>query len=149
MPLFSVIHGPNLNLLGTREPNIYGTESLDDINSALRRKADALEVEIEVFQSNHEGQLVDRIQSCASRVDGIIINAAAYSHTSVAIRDAISALEPQLPCVEVHLSIPGARETFRKNNVLEDIVSGRIEGFRGLSYLLALSALSTIVATRG
>jgi len=149
MPLISVIHGPNLNLLGTREPEIYGSQTLDDINSALRRKADELGLDIEFFQSNHEGQLVDHIQSCRERTQGIIINAAAYTHTSVAIRDAISALGPDLPSIEVHLSVPGAREAFRKNNLLEDVVRGRIEGFQGLSYLLALSALSTIVATRG
>ena len=149
MTLISVIHGPNLNLLGTREPDIYGDQTLDDINSALRRKADELGLDIEFFQSNHEGRLVDHIQSCRGRTQGIIINAAAYTHTSVAIRDAISALGPNLPTIEVHLSIPGARESFRKTNMLEDVVHGRIEGFQGMSYLLALNALSAIVATRG
>lgn len=149
MALISVIHGPNLNLLGTREPEIYGTETLDDINSALRRTGEDLEIEIEDFQSNHEGHIVDHIQSCQGRVDGIIINAAAYTHTSVAIRDALSALGADLPIIEVHLSVPGSREPFRKNNMLEDVVLGRIEGFQGLSYLLALSALSTIVGARG
>jgi 3-dehydroquinate dehydratase-2 len=149
MSLISVIHGPNLNLLGQREPEIYGQESLDQIDAALRRNASDLGIDIESFQSNHEGAIVDRIQTCPGRVQGLIINAAAYTHTSVAIRDAICALGPELPCVEVHLSVPGARENFRKINLLEDVVAGRIEGFGALSYLLALSALSTIVASRG
>jgi len=149
MSLISVIHGPNLNLLGNREPEIYGTDTLDDIDAALRRNASELGLELESFQSNHEGAIVDRIQSCSGRAEGLIINAAGYTHTSVAIRDALSALAPTLPCIEVHLSVPGARESFRKNNLLEDIVAGRIEGFGALSYLLALSALSTIVASRG
>ncbi len=101
-PLVSVIHGPNLNLLGTREPEIYGTETLDEINATLRQEANALALGIEFLQSNHEGSLVDHLQSCRDRVQGIILNAAAYTHTSVAIRDAILSLDNTIPVIEVH-----------------------------------------------
>ena len=148
-PLVSVIHGPNLNLLGTREPEIYGTETLDEINATLRQEASALALGIEFLQSNHEGNLVDHLQSCRGRVQGIILNAAAYTHTSVAIRDAILSLDNTIPVIEVHLSIPGSRESFRKVNMVEDVVHGRIEGFGSMSYVLALKALSTLVARRG
>jgi len=147
--LISVIHGPNLNLLGTREPEIYGTETLDQINVTLRQEASTLALGIEFLQSNHEGNLVDHLQACRGRVQGIILNAAAYTHTSVAIRDAILSLDNTIPVIEVHLSIPGSRESFRKVNMIEDIVDGRIEGFGSMSYLLALKALSTLVAKRG
>ena len=148
-PLISVVHGPNLNLLGTREPTIYGTESLEDINNTLRQEATILGFDIEFFQSNHEGNLVDQLQSCRNRVQGIVINPAAYTHTSVAIRDAILTLDQAIPIIEVHLSVPGSRESFRKVNMVEDVVSGRIEGFGSMSYLLALKALSKLVAMRG
>ncbi len=149
MALISVIHGPNLNLLGTREPEIYGTQTLVDIDDGLIEEGTRLGVEVETFQSNHEGAIVDRIQSLIGRANALILNAAAYTHTSIAIRDAVAAIAPQIPTVEVHLSIPGAREAFRHHSHLEGVVSGRIEGFGGLSYLLALKAVSTLLARRG
>lgn len=149
MALISVIHGPNLNLLGTREPDIYGTQTLVDIDDGLIEEGARLGVEVETFQSNHEGAIVDRIQSLIGRANALILNAAAYTHSSIAIRDAVAAMAPQIPTVEVHLSIPGAREAFRHHSHLEGVVSGRIEGFGGLSYLLALKAVSTLLARRG
>ncbi len=147
--LVSVVHGPNLNLLGTREPAVYGTATLDDIHQALLALAPSLGVEVETFQSNHEGALVDHLQGCRGRVDAVLLNAAAYTHTSVAIRDAIAALRPPLLVIEVHLSVPEAREPFRRTNLLTGVVDGRIAGFGALSYVLALRAASTLIASRG
>ena len=149
MALISVIHGPNLNLLGAREPDIYGSDTLEDVDRSLRASAVALGHELETLQSNHEGVLVDRIQSCRGRAAAIVLNAAAYTHTSVAIRDAVTAVSPDVPTIEVHLSVPGAREAFRHNSFLEGVVCGRIEGFGALSYVLALRAASTLIARRG
>jgi 3-dehydroquinate dehydratase-2 len=147
--LVSVIHGPNLNLLGTRRPDVYGSESLADIELALNTLAKELDLELEHFQSNHEGALIDRLQSCRGRADAVILNAAGYTHTSVAIADAVEALAGAPPVIEVHLSIPEAREVFREKSLLARVVAGRVEGFRGLSYLLALRAASALIARRG
>ena len=134
-----VLHGPNLNLLGQREPGLYGSSSLAAIDAALEQQAAALGVEIACFQSNHEGALVDRIQQAAGACDGILINAAAYTHTSVAIRDALLAVS--LPFVEVHLSNTHARENFRHRSLLADRALGVICGFGPTSYRLALEGL--------
>lgn len=133
------IHGPNLNLLGSREPGLYGTASLEQINAELDQRAQGLGVRIDCFQSNHEGALVDRIQQARGRVDGILINAAAYTHTSIAIRDALLAVA--IPYVELHLSNTHAREPFRHHSTLADRAVGVICGFGAASYGLALEGL--------
>lgn len=148
MPLVSVIHGPNLNLLGLREPELYGSETLEALNQRLLNEAEHLGLELELFQSNHEGELVDRIQQARERAEVLVLNAAGYTHSSVAIRDAVAAIRP-LPTLEVHLTLPAQREPFRRRNLLEGVVKGRIEGFGGLSYLLALRAASELIAARG
>jgi len=136
-----VIHGPNLNLLGTREPGHYGTQTLADINQQLIELGDNLGLEISSFQSNHEGELVDQIQSAAANhIDGIIINPAAYTHTSIALRDAM--LASQIPFVEVHLSNIHSREEFRHRSMLADAASGIVAGFGAASYTLALRGLN-------
>ncbi len=134
-----VLHGPNLNLLGRREPGIYGTLSLDDINSALEALASEFECNLAFVQSNSEGALVDAIQDAADRFDGILINPAAYTHTSIALRDAMAAVG--LPFVEVHLSNIHSRESFRHKSYLAPLALGQICGFGLDSYLLGLRAL--------
>ncbi len=134
-----VIHGPNLNLLGSREPEIYGTDSLDSIDRELVKRASANRVEVETFQSNSESGIVDAIQQAAGDgVDFILINPAAFTHTSVAIRDAF--LATQIPFIELHLSNVHARDLFRRHSYLSDIAIGVICGFGKNSYLLALDA---------
>ncbi len=137
-----VIHGPNLDLLGAREPDIYGKETMDSINGELKKAAEKEKVTMEFFQSNHEGDIVDII----SRTDanGIIINPAAYTHTSVAIRDAISARK-DIPVVEVHLSNIYGREEFRHKSLIAPVAVGQISGFGKQSYVLGLIALSGII----
>lgn len=149
MALIAVIHGPNLNLLGTREVEIYGKETLADIDRALDALAAELGHTIEPFQSNSEGALIDRIQAARGRAQAVVLNAGGYTHTSVALRDAVLAIGPDVPVIEVHLTNPGAREAFRRRNLLQDVVRGRIEGFGSLSYLLALRAASALIAARG
>ncbi len=139
-----VVHGPNLNLLGTREPGVYGAETLASIEERLRALAAELGVSLEFFQSNHEGALVDRIQAARGRADGILINPAAYTHTSVAIRDALLAVG--LPFVEVHLSNVHAREPFRHRSLLSDRALGVVMGFGAESYLLGLRGLAIHLA---
>lgn len=139
-----VIHGPNLNMLGTREPDIYGQATLEDINSDLAQKAENLSVEVDTFQSNHEGELVEKIQDAGGRYDGLIINPAAYTHTSVAIRDAVLLLE--IPVIEIHMSNIYKREPFRQKSMLSDVVSGQIAGFGTNSYSLALEAITGIIS---
>ncbi len=131
-----VLHGPNLNLLGSREPARYGTLSLDEINLRMADLARSKGVDLVVFQSNSEGALVDRIQEARGRCDAIVINAAAYTHTSIAIRDAILAVE--LPVIEVHLSNIYQREPFRHVSRIADVVIGQVTGFGVQSYLLGL-----------
>lgn len=139
-----VLHGPNLNLLGSREPELYGSATLADIDSALGALAGELGLAIESFQSNSEGELVTALQSARGRVAGVLINAAAYTHTSVAIRDAVLTLE--LPVIEVHLSNIHRREEFRHKSLLSDVVDGVVLGFGMDSYLLALRGLAGILA---
>jgi 3-dehydroquinate dehydratase-2 len=134
-----VLHGPNLNLLGTREPGIYGTTTLSDINARLIAIAEKQGIQVECLQSNAEGMLVDAIQQAADTHQGILINAAAYTHTSVAIRDAIAAVK--LPTVEVHLSNIYRREEFRHHSYIAAVVLGQVSGFGPQSYYLGLHAL--------
>ena len=134
-----VLNGPNLNLLGTREPEIYGSLTLADINECLRRRAEAAGVEIEFMQSNHEGVLVDAIQAARGVADYIILNAAAFTHYSIAIRDAIAAVE--VPVIEVHLSNIHQREAFRHKSVIAPVVLGQIAGLGAESYMAALEAI--------
>jgi len=138
-----VIHGPNLNLLGDREPEIYGRTSLAEIDRRLRALGRELGVTVETFQSNSEGAIVDRIQQARGRADVLVINPAAYTHTSVAIRDAVGALG--VPVIEVHLSNVYRREPFRHHSTLADIAHGRIMGFGPESYMLALRAAAGLV----
>jgi len=135
----AVIHGPNLNLLGTREPEQYGSMTLDGINQALRGIAKEMGVELSTFQSNGEGELVSHIQQEGAKASGILINPGAYTHTSVAIRDALLAVDK--PTVEVHLSNTSAREEFRRRSLIADIVVGRIMGLGAHSYQLGLQGL--------
>lgn len=138
-----VLHGPNLNLLGSREPELYGTLTLDEINGALLALAAELGCEAAFFQSNSEGALVDRIQSAPHECAGILINPAAYTHTSVAIRDALSAVA--LPTVEVHLSNIHRREEFRQKSFVAPVALGQISGFGLDSYLLGFRALFNLI----
>ena len=138
-----VIHGPNLNMLGKREPDIYGHESLAEIDARLKETGEKLGVEVETFQSNHEGALVDKIQQAVDTVHGIVINPAAYTHTSVAIRDALAMLA--VPIVEIHLSNIHRREPFRHTSLIADIVAARIAGFGSHGYLLALEGLAEML----
>lgn len=132
-----VLHGPNLNLLGTREPEIYGHTTLADVHDAMEARARADGIQVESFQSNHEGQLIDRVQAAASEgVDFIIINPAGYSHTSVALRDALAAVS--IPYVEVHLSNIHAREPFRHHSYFSDRAIGVICGLGAYGYMAAL-----------
>lgn len=138
-----VIHGPNLNLLGTREVNVYGTTTINDINDELQKTARSKGVELEIMQSNHEGEIVEAIGKAKPACSAILINPAAYTHTSVAIRDAISAVN--LPAVEVHLSNIYAREDFRHTSLIAPVARGQISGFGKMSYILGLEALIDIL----
>jgi 3-dehydroquinate dehydratase-2 len=137
-----VIHGPNLNLLGEREPQVYGSVTLEDINKSLEEQAKKSGVELKTYQSNHEGELVEAIQNARNWADVIIINPAAYTHTSVAIRDALSAVN--VPAIEVHLSNIHARENFRQSSHVSPVSVGQVVGFGKNSYLLALQAATLI-----
>jgi 3-dehydroquinate dehydratase-2 len=143
-PTILVLNGPNLNLLGVREPQTYGRETLADIEEACLERGAALELEVDFRQSNHEGQLVDWIQEARETADGIVINAAAYTHTSVAIRDALVASE--LPVIEVHLSNIYKREEFRHHSFISAVARGVICGFGGHGYELALEAMARLLS---
>jgi 3-dehydroquinate dehydratase-2 len=138
-----VIHGPNLNMLGKREPHIYGHQSLGEINDQMLERGRKLGIEVETFQSNHEGVIVDKIQQTMGECHGIIINPAAYTHTSVAIRDALAMLE--IPVVEIHLSNIHKREPFRHQSMIADIAAARIAGFGSQGYMLALEGLARMI----
>ena len=136
-----IIHGPNLNLLGSRETGIYGVKSIDEINNSLKRLAKELGVDITVKQSNHEGEIVDMIQK-SKDYSAIVINPAAYTHTSIAIRDAITAVN--IPAVEVHLSNIHQREEFRQKSLIAPVAAGQVSGFGPESYMLGLRAAVSI-----
>lgn len=138
-----VIHGPNLNMLGKREPDIYGHQTLGQINSKLKAQADKRGLRIESFQSNHEGDIVEKIQHAQGTFHGIIINPAAYTHTSIAIRDALMMLD--IPIVEIHLSNIYKREPFRHTSMISDIVTAQISGFGPHGYILALDGLAQML----
>jgi len=138
-----VIHGPNLRMLGLREPALYGTHTLEQINEALEDEAKDLGVELRLLQSDHEGEIVEAIHNAHGWAQGIVINAAGYTHTSVAIRDAIEAV--RLPTVEVHLSNVHAREEFRHRSLIAAVCAGQVCGFGAMSYLLGLRAVSYLV----
>jgi 3-dehydroquinate dehydratase II len=139
-----VVHGPNLNMIGSREPDIYGSQSLEDINQAILAEAKTLEMDVHIVQTNHEGEMVEEIQNAGKQANALIINPAAYTHTSVAILDAIKAIA--IPAIEVHLSNVHAREDFRHHSFIAGVVVGRIMGFGAESYLLALRAAKSILS---
>lgn len=138
-----VIHGPNLNLTGLREPGIYGKDTIESINNEISVYAGECGFECEIFQSNHEGAIIDKIHDAIDNFDGIVLNAGAYTHYSYAIRDAIAAV--RLPCVEVHMSNIHSREEFRHTSVIAPVCAGQISGFGKNSYKLAVSALKNII----
>ncbi len=135
-----VIHGPNLNLLGEREPGVYGNTNIETLNDNILERAKEQGLKCEIFQSNHEGAIIDKLHSARLQFDGVIINAGAYTHYSYAIRDAIAAIK--IPCIEVHISNVFAREEFRSKSVIAPVCKGSISGFGLNSYYLAIMALS-------
>lgn len=141
-----VIHGPNLRLLGRREPEVYGTATLDDINRAIEELGTELGVEVEAFQSNSEGAILDHLEEASQRAHGVIINPGGLTHTSVALRDALVGVD--LPFVEVHLSNTAARERFRRHSFLAPVAAGVVLGFGSQGYLLALRGLVARISDR-
>ncbi len=142
-----VLNGPNLNLLGIREPHVYGSDTLDDVRRLAAERAAELGLEIDFRQSNSEGELVDWIQEARGSADGIVINAGAYTHTSVALLDALAAVD--LPVVEVHLSNLFKREAFRHRSYVAPVAAGLIAGFGARGYALAIEAAASLVGGRG
>jgi 3-dehydroquinate dehydratase-2 len=143
MPKILILNGPNLNMLGLREPEIYGAQTLDEIKGACLEKAKEFNFEIDFRQTNHEGVLVDWIQEAAAGFDGLIINAAAYTHTSIALHDALKILK--IPVVEVHLSDPKKREAFRHFSYVESVAKATISGRGGEGYALALAQIAALL----
>ena len=138
-----VIHGPNLNMLGTREPEKYGTSTLEEINTRLINHGKTIGLHVESFQSNHEGDIVEKIQLARASYNGLIINPAAYTHSSIAIRDAILLLD--MPVIEIHLSNIYKRESFRHHSLMADVVTGQITGFGMKGYIMALDAIAGLI----
>ena len=144
MKKIRIIHGPNLNFTGLREKHVYGSEFIEDINLRIMDSASEMDIDLEIFQSNVEGEIINYIQSCHYEgVDGIVINPGAFTHYSYAVRDAIASIS--FPVVEVHLSNTAAREEFRKQSVTAAVCAGQITGFGGFSYILGLYALLEII----
>jgi 3-dehydroquinate dehydratase II len=139
-----IINGPNLNMLGIREPDKYGSATLEDINKAATDFGIKIGLDVDVFQSNHEGELIEKIQAARRGYNALIINPAAYTHSSIAIRDAILLLE--IPVVEIHLSNIYKRESFRQKSMISDVVSGQIAGFGKHGYILALQAVHNLIS---
>ena len=135
-----VIHGPNLNLLGEREPGVYGSTSFSELNAMIQERAEKLGMECEIFQSNHEGAIIDKLHAARKEFDGVIINAGAYTHYSYAIHDALHDI--RIPVIEVHISNIHAREGFRSHSVISPVCKGTIAGFGINSYFLALYAIA-------
>ena len=142
-----VLNGPNLNMLGTREPRIYGTQTLADIGQMLEQRAKALKLRLDIRQSNHEGVMVDWLNEALAKASAVIINAGAYAHSSIAIRDAVAALP--IPVLEVHLTNIYAREGFRRQSLVGQVARGSIIGFGPLSYVLALDAAAHLCKGAG
>lgn len=141
-----VIHGPNLNLLGKREPDIYGTTTLALINEQMSQRANQLGLQLQCVQTNHEGKIVDLLQEAEQDYKAVIINPAAYTHTSVAIRDAVAAIS--IPVIEIHLSRISNRESFRQTSLTAPVCAGTISGFGASGYLLAVEAAALLLQTR-
>lgn len=146
-PRILFVDGPNLNVLGLREPDVYGRATLAEIRRAVKDEAGTEGAAVQFFQSNHEGEIVGRLQEARGKVDGLVINPGGYTHTSVAIRDAL--VYAGMPAVELHLSNPARREPFRRTSTLEDVVAGRIAGFGGFGYILALKAVLHLLREAG
>jgi len=142
-----VLNGPNLNLLGTREPRIYGSQTLADIEAMLEQRAKSLKLKLDVRQSNHEGVLVDWLQEALAKASAVIINAGGYAHSSIAIRDAVAALP--IPVIEVHLSNVYAREHFRRQSMIAQVARGSVVGLGPLGYVLALDAAAHLCKGAG
>jgi 3-dehydroquinate dehydratase-2 len=142
-PIVLVIHGPNLNMLGQREPEIYGHQSLEKINARLKALGTELQLRVETFQSNHEGEIVEQIQQAAVKYAGLLINPAAYTHTSIAIRDALALID--MPVIEIHLSNIYKREPFRHKSLICDVVTAQVSGFGAWGYTLALEGLEKLL----
>ena len=142
-----VLNGPNLNLLGTREPRIYGTQTLADIGETLEQRAKALKLKLDIRQSNHEGVLVDWLHEAMAKASAVVINAGGYAHTSIAIRDAVAALA--IPVIEVHLTNIYAREGFRRTSLIGQVTRGSIVGLGPLGYVLALDAAAHLCKGAG
>ena len=142
-----VLNGPNLNLLGTREPRIYGTQTLADIGDMLKQRAKALKLSLDIRQSNHEGVLVDWLHEALAKASAVIINAGGYAHSSIAIRDAVAALP--IPVIEVHLSNIYAREGFRRTSLVGQVARGSVVGLGALGYVLALDAAAHLCKGAG
>ncbi len=145
--LVFVLNGPNLNLLGSREPRIYGTQTLADIGQTLEQRAKSHKLRLDIRQSNHEGVLVDWLQEAMAKAAAVLLNAGGYAHTSIAIRDAVAAL--QIPVIEVHLTNIYAREGFRRTSLVGQVARGSIVGFGPLGYLLALDAAAHLCKGAG
>jgi len=143
MPLILVLNGPNLNMLGIREPHIYGSQTLDDIKSLCTGTGDRLGLQIDFRQSNHEGELVTWIQETLGKADGVVINAAAYTHTSIAIHDALKLLT--CPVIEVHLSDPKQREDFRRHSYIEPVAKAHFAGHGAQGYVMALDTMASLL----
>jgi len=146
-PRVLVIHGPNLNMLGKREPDVYGTMTLDDINRDMARTAERLGLSADPFQSNHEGVIVDKIQAAVNDINGLIINPGALTHYSISVRDALLLLDGT-PVIEIHLSNIYKREPFRQKSMVADVAVGQISGFGAFGYTLALEAMADIIGSK-